>query len=79
MQNPVIERAGEMFFLVEEMKRLIAQQSDMWMFRQKIMQRRRARLLHARDHKVDVIDFAPPKEEEPRSGGVGRRRGHKNQ
>lgn len=49
-----------MFFLVEEMKRLIAQQRDFRMLREKIVDRGGAGLLHTRDDEIYAFDFATP-------------------
>jgi hypothetical protein len=58
-----------MFFLIEKMKSLVAQQRDVRVLSQKIVQRSGAGLLHTGHYKIYLIDFAAPKESGARKFG----------
>ena len=50
-----------MFFLVEKMESLVAQERDVWMLSEKIMNRSRAGFLHAGDDEIYLFNLATPK------------------
>jgi len=58
-----------MFFLIEKMKGLIAQQRDVRVLSQKIVDRGGAGLLHTGHYKIYLIDFPAPKEPGARKFG----------
>ncbi len=58
MQKLVIHLAREDFFVIEEMHLLLVAHGDVWVFRQKIMQRCRAGFLRARQNKIEPLYFA---------------------
>jgi len=58
-----------MFFLIEKMKGLIAQQRDVRVLSQKIVQRSSAGLLHPGHYKIYLIELFAPKERAARKFG----------
>ena len=58
MQKLVIHLAGEDFFVIEEMHLLLVAHVDVWVFRQKIMQRCRPRFLCAGQNETQPLYFA---------------------
>lgn len=56
MQRTVIRCAGEILFVVEKMQSLVAEERDLRMLREKIVQSGRARLLHTGDDEIDAFD-----------------------
>jgi hypothetical protein len=58
-----------MFFLIEKMKGLVAQQRDVRVLSQKIVQRSSAGFLHTGHYKIYLIDFVAPQESGARKLG----------
>ena len=60
-QNLVIRLVRKMFFLVKKMKSLVAQQSNLRMLREEIVDRRATGLLHAGYGKADMVNVGSRK------------------
>ena len=58
VQNPIVRFLTEMLFLVEKMQSLIAEQGNVRMLRQEIVDRGRPGLLHPSDDEIHPVNLA---------------------